>query len=187
MRLVWAVGLAALAASGFAGCKKGKSADKEPEQAAATAPHTAARPSLAKVHAKMDHQPRRIDPIAVADVVAVLPAPEGATVLTEPSKPEQGERVQAVYCFENTTPAEAAAKLQAVLESHGWINVHVRSQPDSPDRAAVAAQQPPYRASVSVRRVPAPKCNGAEGHSFATVTVHKISGISRPERAEGQQ
>lgn len=135
------------------------------------------RPALSR------RQARHIAPIDVAEAVAVLSMPEGARAMTGPSKPTQAERVQASYCLEQTTPAEAATAIVGALAAGGWTIVHHRERPEQGDRAAIAAERPPYRLSASVRRVPAPRCSGDAGHVFATVTVHKIGGVRAVKQA----
>jgi hypothetical protein len=176
LRVVWlGVVLTAL----LCGCKnkESKQAAAEPAAAAAAAEPRAdtprARPQL---RPNAEHRPRRrIETIETEEMTERFAVPDGVVVLNAPSRPKVGQRVQATYCFENTDVVGAAKKLEASLESKGWSPVHVRVRESQPDRGAVASQQAPYRLSASLRRAPAPECNGESGHTYVTVTMHKVT------------
>lgn len=185
LRVAWFGLIAAMLAAGPACSKKKKQA--KPEAAAQPA---AATPSGKRLQTPSPVTPspvklgqrRRLEPIAVDEMTKAFPTPEGAKVLTAPAKPKLGERVQATYCFENTDVGTAAQNIKASLEAAGWTPVHLRYDEAKPDRAAVASQQAPYRVSASVQRSRAPSCAGADGHAYATVTMHKLTRTSAAPR-----
>jgi hypothetical protein len=118
---------------------------------------------------------RRLEPLAVEEVAAVFKPPANARTMSGPSKPARGERIQASFCYERISVADAAKAFAASLAQDGWQDLHVRAHPRDADRISLAGQKPPFRLTGAVRRGEVPDCAAADGHSFVAVTIHKIN------------
>src|SRR5688572_8171525 len=93
-RPLWFVMVSTLA---LVGC--GKDKDSKP-QATASEASEPATPQADKDSLRRTANRPTLEPITVEEVQGLLPTPEGATVLTAPTKPERGERVQTALCFD---------------------------------------------------------------------------------------
>ncbi len=153
-----------------AACSKKKAADPEPSAAEAPPPANKRNPpNVRKV----------VTPITTDEVTPLLPTPQGARVVKEPSKAQYGERVEASFCFDEGEVAALGETLKTTLTDSGWGAIVMRENPTVKDRTNLTAQRPPFMMTGSLQRTAAvAECSQDKGQTLLTLNVHKQ--IPRP-------
>jgi hypothetical protein len=170
-RFLLSLCLFAVAALAAAGCKKKSS--EPPEPSASEAPPDPAKrnpPNVRKV----------VTPITTDEVGPLLPTPDGARVIKEPTKAQYGERIEATFCFDQGEIPALSETVKTTLTGAGWGGIVIRENPTVKDRSSLTAARPPFMMTGNLQKTATvPECSQEKGQTLLSLNVHKQ--IPRPD------
>lgn len=151
---------------------KEKRRTRETPESAPAAPKRIRAPKL-----DTSKLPNRASPTRVTEQEAkeVLPVPEGARALSDPTASAGGPQMKSTLCFDGSTVDQATAALKKSLLLDGWKNINHRASAGRHDRVSMSAQKAPYRLSARIMLGNWDGCTRTEQQVYASLTLHKLS------------